>query len=219
MRALFACLSLTLLAPAAFADGPEAPPSAPPVRAVSMAAPPAGLAPIVLDETTERCRPIAKRAAVSSLAQQLSARIALAGCVADARIAPLSLIDGQESVLAIEEAVLPAFALLDGVIGAGDASVKIMALRAKADLYSAMAVKMMATVPAPVNTSPEAAALRETRRSIVEGMVVPWRERSRESHQAIVELGRKHPELAKNPVVQTSIRDSEQALAQQVANS
>lgn len=213
--ALLACLSISLLAPAAFADGPTRPiQPAPAVRSVSAATPAVNLAPIVLDETTQRCKPIAKRAAVASIAQQLSTRIALAGCIADARIDPLSLIDGQESVLAIEEAVQPAFAMLDGVVDAGDASVKVMALRAKADLYSQMCMKMMNTVPGPANTTPEAASLRETRRTIVDGMVVPWRERTREAHQAIVDLGKKHPELVRNPVVQTAIRESEHQLAQ-----
>jgi hypothetical protein len=220
MRALFAYLSLSLLAPAAFADGPSKPvsPAPPAARAAVTASPAVNLPPIVLDETTQRCKPMAKRASVPSVPQALSARIALASCIGDARMAPLSLIDGQESVLAIEEAAVPAFAMLDGVIDAGDASLKIMALRAKAELYGFMVVKMMSTVPAPANTTPEAAGLRETRRQIVDGMVVPWRDRTREAHEAIVELGKKHPELARNPVVQTAIRESEQQLAR-VANS
>jgi len=213
--AVLAYVSLSLLAPAAFADGPDQPlQPAPAVRTVSAVTPAVNLAPIILDETTQRCKPLAKRASVPSIAQQLSARIALAGCIADARMEPLSLIDGQESVLAIEEAVQPGFAMLDGVIDAGDASVKVMALRAKADLYSQMCMRMMNTVPAPANTTPEAASLRETRRQIVDGMVVPWRERTREAHQAIVDLGKKHPELVRNPVVQTAIRESERQLAQ-----
>jgi hypothetical protein len=214
--ALFACVSLSLLAPVAFADGAGQPlPPDPAIRTVVAPRPAAtSLAPIVLDETMQRCKPLAKRAAVPSLAQQLSARIALAGCIADARIEPLSLIDGQESVLAIQEAVQPAFAMLDEVVDAGDASIKVMALRAKADLYGQMSMKMMNTVPGATNTTPEAASLRETRRQIVDGMVAPWRERMRESHQAIVDLGKKHPELARNPVVQTAIRESERQLAQ-----
>jgi hypothetical protein len=217
MRAArFAFVSLSLLAPVAFADGPNQPLAPDPAIRTVSAAPPAtvALSPIVLDETTARCKPLAKRASVPSLAQQLAARIALASCIADARIGPLSLIDGQESVLAIEEAVQPAFAMLDGVIEAGDASVKVMALRAKADLYATMCMKMMNTVPAPANTTPEAASLRETRRQIVDGMIMPWHDRSREAHRAVVDLGKKHPELVKNPVVQTAIRDSERQLAQ-----
>lgn len=221
MRAVLAYLSLSLLAPAAFADGPSRPLPPPAARAVVAATPAVKLAPIVLDETTERCKAHAKRASVPVLAQALSARIALAGCIADARLEPLSLIDGQESVLAIDEAVVPAFAMLDSVVDAGQAAAKIMALRAKAGLYGLMVSKMMSTIPAPANTTPEAASLRETRRQIVDGMVVGWRERAREMHSAIVDLGRNHPELANNPVVQAAIRESVQALAQlpQVASS
>jgi len=220
MRSLFACLSLSLLAPAAFAEGPEAPVERAPIRSVSAAAAPApALAAVVLDETPPRCKSLAKRAQVPSAMQSLAARISLAGCIADARMEPLSLIDGQESVLAIDVAVHPGLTMLDGVIDSGDAAMKVMALRAKAELYGRMRVKMMATVPAPANTTPEAAALRETRREIVESMVQPWSDRTRDAHQAIVALGKKHPELAKNPVAQATIRTSEQQLAQQVAGT
>lgn len=218
--ALFAYVSISLLAPVAFAEGPSAPlppPAATASRAPIAAAPAVSLAPIVLDDTTQRCKPLLKRASVPALAQALSGRIALAACIADARMAALSLIDGQESVLAIEDAVQPAFAMLDSVIDAGDASTKIMALRAKADLYSGMCMRMLNTVPATANTTPEAASLRETRRQIVDGMMTPWHERTRETHQAIVGLGKMHPELAKNPVVQTAIHESQRQLAQ-VAN-
>jgi hypothetical protein len=214
MRALSALLSLTLFAPVAFADGPATPVPAPRPVAVVAAPPAVTLTPIVVEDTPERCRAIAKRANVPSVAQGLSARIALAGCLADAAMQPLSLIDGEESVLAIEEAVKPGFELLDLVVDKGDASMKIMALRAKADLYTTMSAKMMNTVPPPSNTSAEAAGLRETRRQIVDGMVQPWRDRQREAHQQIVGLNRAHPELNKNPVVQTAVRDSERQLAQ-----
>ncbi len=175
------------------------------------------LATIVIEDLPERCKLLAKRTAVPSVAQQLTARIALATCLADARTASLSLIDGQESVIALEQSSEQAFAILDNVIEVGDAAVKIMALRAKADLYTALAAKMASTVPAPADGSPEAAALRDTRRQIVDGMIQPWRDRGRELHEAIVELGRTHPELAKNPVAQTAIRDSERQLAVPVA--
>ncbi|CAN5878396.1 hypothetical protein BH11MYX3_BH11MYX3_27270 [soil metagenome] len=214
MRAVTTLLSLTLAAPVAFADGPAAPLPVRRPAAVVQAPPAVTLTPIVVDDTPERCRSLAKRANAPSVTQGLSARIALAGCVAEAAMQPLSLIDGEESVLAVEEAVKPGFELLDLVVDKGDASAKIMALRAKADLYTQMSAKMMNTVPPPANTSAEAAALRETRRQIVDGMVQPWRDRQREAHQQIIGLNRAHPELIKNPVVQTAVRDSERQLAQ-----
>jgi hypothetical protein len=152
-----------------------------------------------------------------SLRQQLSGRIALATCLSDARASELTLIDGQESVLALEKASEQAFAMLDNVADVGDAAVKIMALRAKADLYAALAARMASTVPPAASSTPEAAALRDTRRQIVEGMIQPWRERARELHETIVEIGRKNPQLARNPVAQTAIRDSERQLAVPVA--
>lgn len=221
MRAALAFASLSLLAPAAFAEGPDAPLPPAAVRTVSASAASASPspAPFALDETTRRCQPLAKRASIGTVPQALSARVLLASCIADARIAVLSLIDGQESVLAMEEAVEPAIAMLDGVIAAGDPGLKISALHAKADLYGRMAAKMMDTVPPPANTTPEAAALRETRREIIAGMLGAWRDHIQGAHQAIVDLGRKHPALAKNPVAQATIRESERVLAEQVARA
>jgi hypothetical protein len=216
MRALATVLSLCLFGPLAFADdgGPE------PGWAASAAVRSApALAPVALEDLPQRCRSIAKRTVAPSASQALSARIALAGCIADARLAPLSLIDGQESVLAIDAAVVPAFRLLDGVVDAGDVSMKVVALRTKASLYAQMCTRMMNTVPPPTDTSPEAAALRETRREIVDGMTQDWRGRALEAHQAVVDLGRAHPELQRNPVVQAAIRDSERQLAEAFASS
>lgn len=220
MRPLLACLTLSLLAPVAFADGPEAPVApAPAPRGGGMSASAPRLAPVVLDEITQKCAPLAKPAAVPDVPRALSARISLASCLAEARIGVLSLIDGQESVLALEEATAPAFALLDDAIDLGDAGLQISALRAKADLYVRMATTMIGTVPPPANTTPEAAALRETRREIVEGMVAPWRDRIRAAREAVVALGKKHPELAKNPVARTAIEKSARELAQQIAGT
>jgi hypothetical protein len=175
------------------------------------------LAPIVIEDLPERCKVLAKRTTVPSLVQQLSARIALATCLADARGSALQLIDGPESVLALEQAAEQAFAILDNVVDAGDPAAKIMALRAKADLYAAMSARMASTVPPAASATAEAAALRDTRRHIVEGMTLPWRDRGRELHEAIIELGRKNPQLARNPVAQAAIRDSERQVAVPVA--
>ena len=175
------------------------------------------LATIVIEDLPERCKLLAKRTSAASLALQLSSRIALATCLADARSAPLQLIDGPESVLALEQAAEQAFAILDNVAEVGDPAVKILALRAKADLYAAMAARMASTVPPAASATPEAAGLRDTRRQIVEGMTMPWRERGRELHEAIVELGRRNPQLARNAVAQSAIRDSERQLAVPVA--
>jgi hypothetical protein len=212
MRTLLTALTLGLAAPAAFASDSTTivvlPPAAP--------LPPL-LTPIATETTPARCRPMIKRTQAPSMTQQLAARIALASCIAEAAVQPLQLIDGPESVLAIEEAVKPAFALLDNVIDVGDAGVKIIALRTRADLYGQMSAKMRMSVPPLVTNTPEAAALHDTRKQIVEGMIEPWRELARSNHQAIVDLGRHHPELAKNAVARTAIRDSERQLAIPVA--
>lgn len=226
-RSIYAAVCSLALAAPAFAQAPRYPGAPAPAPAPADAGPPPAnttvvvvtpqLATIVIEDLPERCKLLAKRASVPSLAQQLTGRIALATCLADARQSSLELIDGQESVLALEAASEQAFAMLDNVVDVGDASVKIIALRAKADLYSALVTKMLMTVPPRADASAESQALQDTRRQIVEGMVQPWRDRGRELHQTIVELGRTHPELAKNPVAQTAIRDSERQLAVPVA--
>ena len=228
-RTLFAALVSLGLAGTALAQAPSDPAApAAPATPPADAGPPAAsttvvvvqkpqLATIVIEDLPERCKLLAKRTSVPSMTQQLSARIALASCLADARSSALQLIDGQESVLALEQAAEQAFAILDNVVEVGDPAVKIMALRAKADLYTAMSGRMAGTVPPAASATPEAAALRDTRRQIVEGMIQPWRERGRELHEAIVELGRKNPQLARNAVAQTAIRDSERQLAVPVA--
>jgi hypothetical protein len=216
------CFAGTALAQAPYPGAPAAPPpgdaaAPPPASTTVVVVQRPQLATIVIEDLPERCKLLAKRTAVPHVAQQLSARIALATCLADARASALSLIDGPESVLALEQASEQAFAILDNVIDVGDPAAKVMALRAKADLYAAMSARMAATVPPLQNATPEAIALRDTRRQIALGMTLPWRDRGRELHEAIVELGRKSPQLARNPVAQTAIRDSEQKLAVPVA--
>lgn len=216
-------LGSTALAQAPYYPGAPMPQPAPadggtpPASTTVIIVQPPTLATIVIEDLPERCKPIAKRANVPSRAQQLTGRIALASCLADARASGLELIDGQESVIALEQAAEQSFAMLDNVAEVGDAGVKVSALRAKADLYTTLAAKLAATVPPALDATPESAALHDMRRQIVDGMIQPWRDRNREAHQAIVDLARAHPELARNPVAQTAIRDSERVLAVPVA--
>lgn len=237
MRALMTIVSLSFAAPVALADVPPPPypdagvPDAPhedeeatPVAdeapaadaGVADAAP--AIVELEVEDLPERCRPIAKRIEGPSAVQRMSARIALAGCLADVAIAPLSLIDGQESVVALDEAVGPAMALLDGVAQSKDAAMQIMALRAKADLFGTMIARMQRTVPRPKRSTFENDSLYDTRKKIVDGLVTPWRDRAREAHQAIVEIAEAHPELVRNPVATASIRESRRQLKSPVAS-
>jgi len=220
MRTIATLISLSLFAPVALA-APGAAQSAAPTAATSPAPPAAqpavNLTPINLTETPERCHPIAKRAAAVNLVQALSARISLASCIADARFSALVLIDGQDSITAMDEAAAPSLAMLDEVAAASDPVTQVMATHAKAQLLQTMMNRMTQTVSSSADARPEAQALRETRRAIMQELLVPWRERTLALHSAIDELARTHPTLVRNPVALAAINDSRERLSRAIA--
>ena len=175
------------------------------------------LQPINTDEAPDECHALLPRVNAVSLAQQLAGRIELASCVADHAIIPIELDVGAESVVLIDELICPAFTLLDQVMANGDAATKIAALRLKAEIYTRMGARMMATVPAPANMSGRAAARHDTlRRSTLE-MIEPWEDLGRVTHQRIVDIARVHPELQRNKAVLVAVNDSERKLATPIA--
>ncbi len=229
MRTVAALISLSLFAPVAFAaPGDARPPAAPTAQpgaapqapvAAKPATPAVNLTPINLTETPERCHPIAKRAAGANLLQALSARISLASCIADARFSELKLIDGQASITEMDEVALPSFAMLDEVVAAAtDPVTKVMATHAKAQLLHVMINRMTQTVTASTSTTPEAHALRETRRQIMQELLAPWRDRTREVYLAVDEIAKANPTIVKNPVAVAAIRDSREQLQRTVAS-
>jgi len=238
MRTLVTLISLTLVAPAALADlAPVA--RAKPQTAPSRTAQPQGaqapgrtgvaptpgaqppmvqLAPVDLTVIPEPCKPLAKQALAARLASALSARISLASCMAERAIAPLSLCDCADSVVAIDGAVKPALALLDDVIANGDPATQVLAEHAEGRLYVGFATRMMATLPAIAPGAGESeVALRDMRKQTLEAQIAPWREAALASFEHVVELARAHPELTRAPAVATAVRDSEQRLAAEVA--
>jgi len=220
MRTIATLISLSLFAPVALA-APGAAQSAAPTAATSPAPPAAqpavNLTPINLTETPERCHPIAKRAAAVNLVQALSARISLASCIADARFSALVLIDGQDSITAMDEAAAPSLAMLDEVAAASDPVTQVMATHAKAQLLQTMMNRMTQTVSSSADARPEAQALRETRRAIMQELLAPWRERTLAIHAEIDELARTHPTLVRNPVALAAIKDSRERLSRPIA--
>ncbi len=217
MRTIATLISLSLFAPVALAAPGDAPSAAPTTPTAQPTTPAFNLTPINLTETPERCHPIAKRAIAVSLVQALSARISLASCIADARFSELSLIDGQESITAMDEAAAPSIAMLDEVAAATDPVTQVMATHAKAQLLQTMMNRMTQTVSVSADARPEAQALRETRRAIMQELLTPWRERTLAIHAAIDELGRTHPTLVRNPVALAAVRDSRERLARPIA--
>ena len=220
MRTIATLISLSLFAPVALAapgDAPSATPAAATSPTPPAAQPAVNLTPINLTETPERCHPIAKRAAAVNLVQALSARISLASCIADARFSALVLIDGQDSIIAMDEAAAPSLAMLDEVAAAGDPVTQVMATHAKAQLLQTMINRMTQTVSSSADARPEAQALRETRRAIMQELLAPWRERTLAIHAEIDELARTHPTLVRNPVALAAIKDSRERLSRPIA--
>jgi hypothetical protein len=161
----------------------------------------------------EACQPLANQAAAASPAA-LSARISLAICLADRAVAPLSLCDCGESILAVDTATEPALALLDEVIDTSDPASQAIAEHAEGELYAGFTARLLATLPAlRPDASPAEATLREMRRQTLDAQLAPWREAATRSFQRVAELARAHPELADQPAVMTVVRDSQQRLA------
>jgi hypothetical protein len=230
MRTVAALISLSLFAPAAFAAPGHAPPPSRPAAqptatspapdAAKPATPAVNLTPINLTETPERCHSIAKRAAGANLLQVLSARISLASCIADAKFSEMQLIDGQDSITAMDEVALPSFAMLDEVVAAAtDPVTKVMATHAKAQLLHVMINRMTQTVTSSVAATPDAQALRETRRQIMQELLTPWRDRTREVYLQVDEIAKANPTIVKNPVAVAAIRDSREQLQRSVASA
>jgi len=179
--------------------GPPAPPASP-------------LTPIEPSAVPEACRPLAKQALAPGPAA-LPARISLAICLADRAVAPLALCDCGESILAVDTATEPAFALLDEVIDAGDPASQAIAEHAEGELYAGFTVRLLATLPAlRPGASPAEATLREMRRQTLDAQLAPWREAATRSFQRVAELARAHSELADQPAVRIAVRDSQQRL-------
>ena len=209
-------LSLLLASSPTLANGAPVQPTPTPVASK---APATNLSPILLDEVPEQCKPIAKQADAVNLQTALSARISLANCLADAKLAPMKLLDCEESVLAIDEATKPSFELLDGVIaGALEDTTKIVAEQAKAELYNQMQVRMRQTLP-PAGTTESSIALFEARKGILEGLLVKWRDAAAGSYERILSIVKAKPALEKNPVVATAMRTAKDRLRLHVATA
>jgi hypothetical protein len=191
------------------------PDSQPPASPADRPSPPAAsrLTPIDPSTVPAPCQSLAQPALAASPAA-LSARISLASCLADRAVAPLTLCDCGESILAVDTATEPALALLDEVIDADDPATQAIAEHAEGALYAGLTVRLLATLPALRPGAPAAEiALREMRRQTLDAQLAPWREAASRAFQRAVELAGAHPELAGNPAVTAAVRDSQHRLA------
>jgi hypothetical protein len=166
------------------------------------------LATLDVDAMPAQCRTLGKEANAKARTRALTARLSLATCLADASMEGLSLIDGQESVLLLDEAIAPSRALLDEVIQLAEPEHQLMAQRQLAMLYAGIASRMLQTVPAPVDTSDASQALRDIRLKNIETMIEPWREAETSAHAAIVKLAAAYPRLVKDRVYAQAIATS-----------
>jgi hypothetical protein len=147
----------------------------------------------------------------------MSARVALARCLADRAVASLSLCDCGESILAVDTAAEPALAMLDEVIDAGDPATQAIAEHAEGELYAGFTARLLATLPALAPGASDAeSSLHEMRRRTLDAQLAPWREDAVRAFQRVVDLGKDHPELASNPAVMTAVRDSQLRLTSEV---
>jgi len=181
-------------------------------------APPPQLPTLDVAAVPAPCQPLVPPAQAARIATALSARITLANCMADHAIAPIGLCDCAASIVAIDTAVAPALAVLDGVIDAGDPTAQVLAEHAEGQLYAGFIRRLVATLP---RTGPDASdaeiALADMRRQTLDAQLAPWREAALAEFQHAVEIAKAHPELASNPVVASAVRDAEQRLASDVA--
>lgn len=190
--------------------GPSGRPDSPPGSAPR-------LTPIDPSTVPAPCQPLARQALAATRAA-LSARISLATCLADRAVAPLTLCDCGESILAVDTATEPALALLDEVIDADDPATQAIAEQAEGELYAGLAVRLLATLPElRPGSSTEEIALREMRRQTLDAQLDPWREAASRAFQRVVELARTHPELADDRAVAAAVRDSQRRLAAEPA--
>ena len=165
------------------------------------------------------CAPHAKRLTTANRAQAMGARISLASCIADTNLRPLVLLDTQESMLEVENAIAPAFTLLDDVIARGDAQSQLLAHHAKMIVVQQAVTRMLASVPAAAQPTVEAAKLRDSRRALVEVMIEPWRAQSADEARAANAIASAHPKLAKNARVALALRDTKKVVTEQIATA
>jgi hypothetical protein len=171
-----------------------------------------------LADLPKACTPIAKRLANPNRAQAMSARISLAHCIVDARLAPLQLLDSQESMLEVEGAIAPGLELLDDVIARGDVQNQLLAHHAKMLVIQQSANRMLASVPPAAQPTQEAAQLRDSRRAIVESLIQPWRAQIADEATLVLAIARANPKLEKNATIAMALRDTRRVVPEPVAS-
>lgn len=211
-------LAVLLSSSVALAAPPgETPPPAPGNTAPVATPPPVPSTPELVkvdaDQIPESCGAFAKSIDSPSINRALSARISLAGCLADAGLKALVLCDCAQSVQDMDTATELSRVLFDEAISLGDGATQILARHAKGDLLSSLAQRLLATVPPPRDATPEAIALHDTRLDLLTPLVEPWVTAAQTEYRELDRLARDNPKLEKNPAVAAAVRATRDRLA------
>jgi hypothetical protein len=127
------------------------------------------------------------------------------------------LCDCEQSILDVNVAIDPSLALLDEVFVLGDPATKILARHTQGEILSGFAQRMLATVPPPANSTPEAMQLRDTRLDMLQPLIQPWLARAQAAFTELDKIAKANPQLAKNPAVLAAVRASRAKLSQGAA--
>jgi len=137
-------------------------------------------------------------------------RVSHAIAMAHEQTRTIAVCDCEESVHQLDDAIAPAIALLDEVIGGDDPAGQVVALHGEGELYTELADRVLAAVPAvPPGSSEDATALHALRVQLVQPLIQPWLDRAREKFAEVGRIATLHPQLAKNATADPAIRDSQ----------
>ena len=218
-------LAMLVVASSAAAAPPGATP--PVVHSPAMTAPQAPPVPpkptlmaIDLDAVPAKCKDLGERASSQDFALAESARVSLALCTASDKTTTIAVCDCEQSVKDLDEAVAPAFAILDELANVGEPTWQVIALHAKADVLDQLARRVENALPVlPPDASSEQQELRDVRLQMLRPMIEPWRTRAQNVLAQVVRIAKAHPEVGKNQLADQAVRDSRRRLAPAVSSS
>ena len=177
------------------------------------------LSTIVRTSLPEKCRVHGRFANSYVRPIAVSSRLALAQCLVVPSLEPVkSLLDTQESMLTLENAVSQSLQLFDEVIAFGDPAKQVLAAHAKGELYENLLVRMANTVPHPTSGG-GALALYESRKTLLDAMLQPWRDQAAAAFQRAAAIAGANPKLAASSAVQSAVAKSQQRVQLHTATS
>jgi len=164
-----------------------------------------------------RCQPLARvPSSARTSAPDMAAHVSVAMCMAETALAGVTpdatgaatgaAIDA--SVERLDAAIAPSISILDQVIRLGDPYFVLLAQNAEQDLYSGLVVRMRGADRGATAADPT-----------LETRLLPWESKAHVAAEAVVDLSREHPELAKADAVMANIIRDDTALVGQVASN